>query len=71
VDAGPVHCRLCGDELPGAPPGVVTSRAWADWRARQRGDLLTGAEARDLLLFRGLCSLSQAIGQGNDTLPEW
>jgi hypothetical protein len=65
-----MHCRLCGEALPGAPPGVDTCRAWADWRARQRGDLFAGAEARDLLLFRGLCSLGRAIGQGSDTLPE-
>jgi hypothetical protein len=71
VDAGPVHCQLCGEALSGAPPGVDTCRLWADWRARQRGDLLTGAQADALLLFRWLCSLSRAIEQGSDTLPEW
>jgi hypothetical protein len=64
-------CRHCGDELPVDCPASVTScRAYADWRARERGDMLPADEADSLMLFAGLCSLGVALRDGLDVLPD-
>src|SRR5262245_51678622 len=44
----PMHCRHCNAPLPDDCPPVVTScRSYADWRARQAGDMLTEDESLD------------------------
>ena len=65
------RCRHCHDELPdGCPADVTSCRAYADWRARQQGDLLTAAEADDLTLCAGLCALSVALRDGLAEVPD-
>ncbi len=65
------RCRHCGDDLPDdAPPSVSSCRSYADWRARQAGDMLTEDEAVDLTLFAGLCELDVATRDGLEMLPE-
>ena len=40
-----MNCRHCDDELlADYPPGVTSCKSYADWRARQRGDILTEVE---------------------------
>jgi hypothetical protein len=52
----PPACRHCGDELPeDCPPHLTSCRAYADWRARQAGDLLDEEEAGCLMLLRFNC----------------
>jgi hypothetical protein len=64
-------CRHCGDELPEDSPTHLTScRAYADWRARLRGDLLTEAEANDLLLLRAYCALQVVYYGRLEKVPE-
>jgi hypothetical protein len=65
------RCRHCHDGLPADCPADVTScRAYADWRARRRGDLLDGREASDLTLFAGLCALAVALRDGLAEVPD-
>jgi hypothetical protein len=64
-------CRHCGDELPVDCPITVTScRSYADWRTRERGDLLPAEEADALTLFATLCPLGVALRDGLDMLPD-
>jgi hypothetical protein len=64
-------CRHCGDDLPEDSPASVTScRGYADWRARQMGDMLPAEEADMLGLFAGLCALDVATRDGLEMLPE-
>jgi hypothetical protein len=64
-------CRHCGDELPADCPATVQScRGYADWRSRQRGDLLPAGESDALSLYAGLCSLGVALRDGLDVMPE-
>jgi hypothetical protein len=45
-----MRCRHCDDPLPDdAPPAVTSCRSYANWKARQRGDML---QADDALTFR-------------------
>jgi hypothetical protein len=65
-----MRCRHCGDELPrDCPPGVTSCRGYADWRARQKGDLLPTEEADALLLLAGLCEPDVAVRDGLPELP--
>jgi hypothetical protein len=42
------RCRHCHDYLPAdCPQGLTSCRAYADWRARSKGDLLPGDEATE------------------------
>jgi hypothetical protein len=71
VNTEPRHCRHCGDDIPDDAPADVTScRAYADWRARQAGDMLTDRQFADLTLYRGLCQLTLAFRHRLPTLPE-
>jgi hypothetical protein len=66
-----MNCRQCDDPLPAdCPPIVTTCKGYANWRAHQRGDMLTEAEAIDLTLLKGLCALDVAIRDGLELLPE-
>jgi len=47
-------CRHCGDPLPDdAPPSVTSCRSYADWYARQAGDMLLADVADALTLLAG------------------
>jgi hypothetical protein len=64
-------CRHCGDDLPEDCPATVTScKSYADWRARQRGDMLPADEADALALYAGLCAFDVALRDGLEMLPE-
>ena len=78
--------RLKGDRLeicwacPGAerptklpddcPADVTSCRAYAEWKAKQKGDMLTADEAAMLGLFAGLYELDVACRDGLDLPPE-
>jgi len=65
------RCRHCHDDLPAdCPPDLTSCRAYADWRARKKGDLLPGAEANDLTLYAGFCEMSVAIRDGLKEMPD-
>jgi hypothetical protein len=50
-------CRHCGDPLPAdAPPSVTSCTSYANWRARQAGDMLQADEAAMRTVFKGLCA---------------
>jgi hypothetical protein len=64
-------CHHCGDELPEDCPATLTScKAYCDWRARQRGDMLPADEADMLGLYAGLCRLDVGLRDGLERLPE-
>jgi hypothetical protein len=64
-------CRYCGDELPDdAPPEVTSCTSYANWRARQAGDMLPADEAAMLTVFKGLCAFDVATRDGLEMLPE-
>jgi hypothetical protein len=66
-----MHCRHCGDELPDdGPPDVTSCRGYANWRARQAGDMLPVDEADVLTLWAGLCAMYMATRDGLELLPE-
>jgi hypothetical protein len=70
-EGGVMTCRHCGDALPdNAPPSITSCTAYADWRARQVGDILPEGEAAMLAVFKGLCALDVAIRDGLELLPE-
>jgi hypothetical protein len=59
----------CLDPLPDdAPPMLRTCREYADWRAKQAGDMLPADEANLLLLFRLWCGLDEALRQGREEI---
>jgi hypothetical protein len=65
------RCRHCHDDLPAdCPQGLTSCRAYADWRARQCGDMLGEQEANDLTLYAGLCALAVAVRDGLAEVPD-
>ncbi len=61
----PRICERCHDPLPAdAPPEVRTCKEWADHIARTEGDMLSQERAEAMVLFCGLCGLSEAMRQG-------
>jgi hypothetical protein len=58
-------CTICSDTL---PDPFTTCRQWCDSKARERGDLLTLEEADDLMPFRGLCRVLEAIETGAERI---
>jgi hypothetical protein len=52
------------------PPHLASCHAYADWRARLRGDLLTGAEANELLLPRACRAVQVAFRDRLAKVPE-
>jgi hypothetical protein len=64
-------CRHCGDLLPAdAPPSVTSCTSYANWRARQAGDMLQADEAAMRTVFKGLCALDVARRDGLEMLAE-
>jgi hypothetical protein len=65
----PPLCERCLDPLPAdPPPGLRTCREYADWRAREAGDMLTAAKASALALHRLWCGLDEALLEGQEEL---
>ena len=65
------RCRHWNDELPeDCPPTVTSCRSYANWRARQAGDMLPEDAAIDLQLIWGLCALDVGIRDGLEMPPE-
>ncbi len=64
-------CRHCGDTLPDdSPPDLTSCRAYADWQAKRRGDMLSEDEAGALTLLAFYCALDVAIRDGLKEVPE-
>jgi len=63
-------CRHCGDELPeDCPTNATSCIAYADWRARQLGDMLDEETAKALTLFKFYCAFTVALRDGLEELP--
>lgn len=54
----------------GWPDGVTSCRGFADWRAKQAGDMLTDGEGLLLQMDYTLCELSVSMRDGSKLLPE-
>jgi hypothetical protein len=64
-------CRHCGDTLPDDAPATATScKAYCDWLARLRGDMLSASEGGILTLYPFVCALDVAIRDGLEELPD-
>jgi hypothetical protein len=65
-----MQCRHCGDEPPSDCPADVTScHGYANWQARQLGDMLSADEADMLTVWAGLCAMYVATRDGLELLP--
>jgi hypothetical protein len=71
VMPSPHTCRHCGDTiLEDCPAHVTSCRGYADWWAKQRGDMLSEDEAKTLTLLGFFCSLNVALRDGLELIPE-